>query len=141
MRGSSWEEIEVPGVARTDERWRGLCRGLDQLDNEGLHNIIDCVENGGRVVLDELNYDERTGLWCPLALGLDVPGWLQEWEPTLRITNRVGKQVLLEVGRARLGEFNLNPMRGCKGTFFRENRQRDTVMACQAILLHRTTTG
>ena len=85
---------------------------------------------------DTFNYDPARELWCPLAVGLDVPR-LAKLDKTQKRDNAWGKTLITEIGRTTNPGFTLNPVSGIPGAFFRDHRERDIVATCEHILQER----
>ena len=118
----------------SDLRWRALWRGLGQLGVVELRRVLNHMENGGAIVCDTFNYDEGQGLWCPLAIGLNVPELIRKHDDSRKMTNERAKRVITEVGKQSCPDFSLNPMSGIPGNMFREHRRRDVELACRLLV-------
>jgi hypothetical protein len=121
-----------------DPRWRALHLGLGQLKDRQLLRIIRHVANGGRMVCDTFNYDPNTDAWCPLAVGLGVPGAAAAALDQERFTNESAKAFIVKIGRHTSPTFTLNPVSGIPGTFFRDDRINDVISLCRYILAERS---
>jgi hypothetical protein len=107
-----------------DDRCRALSFGLQQLAPPELARLDQHLVAHRPLVLDEVHYDERTQLWCPLAIGIGVPELLTPRERT-RLNSRRGRDAVRALGRDRDTEFSLNPVRLYAGDFYRHDRYRD----------------
>lgn len=124
-------------IAHTDLRWKAIYFGLNQLNDEQLSRIISHYHAGKKMCCDTFNYDAERGLWCPLAIGLDVPR-LAERELPPRRDNAWGKAFITEVGESSCRGFTLNPVSGIPGVFFRDTREVDIVETCKLLLSERS---
>jgi hypothetical protein len=116
--------IEI--ALRSDDRCRALHFGVSQLSTPELLRLQREIKQPKRIVVDEVNYESRDGLWCPLALGLAVPDVVDRELPGRRLSNRQAKNLIRSIGRERRGgEFSLNPVRRVAGKFFRRRRLSD----------------
>lgn len=109
-----------------DDRYQALEYGLLQLRPDDLLRLHEHVSGGGRLVLDEVHYDPDNQLWCPLAVGLDVPRIVREdgIDPAT-ISEQRAKEVICAVGRDAVSGFTLNPIGSRSGTFYTRNRRTD----------------
>jgi hypothetical protein len=112
-----------------------LSYGLNQLRTDQLIRVLKHLDGGGDMACDSFNYDEGRQLWCPLAIGLDVPRRIEELgiDPA-KMTNTLAKSVILDVGRSFRGGFSLNPLSGTPGRFFRSTRQSDVAVVCRVLV-------
>ncbi len=120
------ESLEVPA----DDRFKALQEGLSQLTDDDLARLQQHIATDGALVLDEVHfyYDDRTGkgMWCPLAVELDVPRIAAAEAIDLSaLTERCAAQMIRSVGRNAVSGFTLNPISGVSGEFFTGNRRRD----------------
>ena len=121
----------------TDLRWQAIYFGLNQLNDGQLTRIIFHHHAGKKMCCDTYNYDAERELWCPLAIGLDVPRLAESERPSMR-DNAWGKAFIAEIGETSCRGFTLNPVAGVPGAFFRTNRQADVVETCKLLLLERS---
>lgn len=119
-----------------DKRYIGLKRGLNQLNVRQIKRIIDFHESGRQILCDNYNYDKENGLWCPLAIGLNVHKSVSLINQQL--TDEVAKEIIIKEGKKYDPLFSLNPLKGVEGDFFRENRQEDLIVLCKKIIEERT---
>lgn len=90
------------------------------------------------MVYDSFNYDESRGLWCPLAIGLDMPRLIDSIDLRgKKLTNEQAKAVIREIAEDWIPGFTLNPISGVPGRFYRESRADDIDAVCLAILKER----
>ncbi len=128
---------EVARKYESDSRWMALWRGLDQLRTDQLIRLLNRLDRGGAIVCDSFNYDEERQLWCPLAVGLDVPRWLEGTGEPVAMTDELAKEIILRIGRRVCKNFSLNPLSGIRGQFFRERRQADVAVVCRLLIRER----
>jgi hypothetical protein len=132
----------MKSIAQTDDlsdlRREAIQFGLNQLTDEQLQRILTHNRAGKAMCCDTFNYDVKRGLWCPLAIGLDVPRLAKHERPTCR-NNSWGKSFITEVGQSSRRGFTLNPISGVPGNFFRNNREADIVKTCKIILAERAS--
>lgn len=119
-----------------DNRFVAMKHGLNQLKTEQIFKILNHVNSNEDTCVDDFNYDEDKKSWCPLAIGLGVPEIVVDRGIT-NLTNEIAKPLIEEVGRSQLGKFSLNPLKGIKGDYFRENRIADLVEMCNLIISER----
>jgi len=122
-----------------DDRFKALQAGLSQLPDEGLSRLHTHITTGAGLVLDEVHfyYDDATGngLWCPLAIGLDVPSIaVAEGVDLSTLTEKRAAQLIRAVGRDVVSGFTLNPVSGLRGEFFTRNRSKDIAFVVGAML-------
>jgi len=122
---------------KSDPRFRAIYRGLDQLFNDELHRLLNHIRADGRLVCDEVNYDADSRSWCPLAVALDVPSYVNDVRLNDGLSDGVAKRLILDVGRRSRPDFSLNPIHGVPGHFFRESRRQDIENVCLQILSQR----
>jgi len=123
---ADWENMHCQ-----DARWRALHFGLSQLSAEQLARLATWLEEGKPLALDTFNYDSLRNLWCPLAIGLDVPAKVGRLAST--ISNDEAKVIIRRAGESYRRGFTLNPMSGVAGNFFRDNRLVDLSTMCHFI--------
>jgi len=116
---------------RHDARWQALHFGLSQLSKEQLARLAMWLELKKPLALDAFNYDPRHNLWCPLAIGLDVPATVGRLAVT--VSNDEAKVIIRQAGESRHRGFTLNPLSGIAGRFFRGNRLVDLSRMCHFI--------
>lgn len=128
MRSSDGYAQRLPtlrdDIAADDPRWAALTRGLDQLDDSHLARLWRAVSEREPLLLDNGNYDPESGLWCPLAVALDVPRFIAE-RGRVPLTAEEGRDVLTEVGSSKIPGFSTNPISGIPGTFYTSDRRAD----------------
>jgi len=118
-----------------DQRWQAIRFGLDQLTCDQLWHILDWQATGGEAVYDTVNFDPKRGLWCPLAIGLQVPEVVRESGAAQTVeTDEAAKSVIKEIGQSTCRGFTLNPVKGVPGRIFRKRRARDVNLMCIYIL-------
>jgi hypothetical protein len=126
-------ETHITDVVRTDARCIALAAGLRQLSQEELERLHEAlVSDPESVVVDSCNFDVEAGAWCPLAVGLNVPELAAERDDL--VTDADGKRFILEVGRARHGDFSLNPVSGIAGDFYTADRHADLLLLTRHML-------
>jgi hypothetical protein len=119
---------------RTDLRWQALLHGLSQLSSFQIGHILNWIDSGRSMAIDEFNYDSDRQLWCPLAVGLGVPNLIVEERLATSLNNERAKSIIREVGAGAVPGFTLNPLRGIPGRFFRQHRIRDLRAICNHLL-------
>jgi len=125
-----------------DARWAALSHGLNQLRTDQLIRILKHLDAGGEMACDSFNYDEDRQLWCPLAVGLDIPSWIeQSGNDPAEMTDKVAKRIILGIGRRWRMDFSLNPLSGTPGRFFRTTRQSDVAVVCRLLIDQRRARG
>lgn len=124
---SGWTEANAD-----DARWQALRFGLSQLSLSQLRRLLGWLLSGKPVALDTFNYDAERQLWCPLAIGLQVPEIVAELGAPL--TNERAKALIREVGQSNCSGFSLNPLSGVPGAFFRSQRSADITEMCRFLL-------
>jgi len=128
------EERAIAERFHHDARWKALQYGLNQLTLDQLRRIMDHISSGGSMVYDSYNYDEERGLWCPLAVGLDVPRWVENCDDPVTMTNERAKHVIVTIGRKWRKDFSLNPLSGISGQFFTRDRAVDVALLCRVLI-------
>jgi hypothetical protein len=116
---------------RGDARWQALHFGLSQLSVQERARLRMWLDLKKPLALDTFNYDPVRNLWCPLAIGLNVPAKVGRLAAT--ISNEEAKVIIRRVGESHHPGFTLNPMSGLRGAFFRENRLVDLNRMCHFI--------
>jgi hypothetical protein len=106
---------------RQDDRCKALAHGLRQLDASQLNRLHCHLSRSRPVVLDQVHYDEKRGLWCPLAIGLNVP---EHARIPIR-SERHACDIVRSIGKEHLVGFTLNPINRVIGTFYTQDRYRD----------------
>ena len=122
---------------KDDPRCQALCAGLSQLTDQQLRRIIHHVEQGKSMVCDTYNYDVIGDAWCPLAVGLGVPGIVANMIDRPSLTNDSAKIFITAIGRRNCRTFTLNPLSGVPGKYFREDRVADLLRLCRYIIRER----
>lgn len=129
LRDESPEWVEANA---NDARWQALRFGLSQLSVSQLRRLLDWLLSGKPIALDTFNYDPERQLWCPLAIGLQVPEIVAGvGAPS---TNERAKALIREVGQSNCSGFSLNPFSGVPGAFFRSHRSADITAMCRFLL-------
>jgi hypothetical protein len=77
------------------------------------------------LVTDNCHYDEARGLWCPLAVALNVPARVEVRGRRLELTNRRAEDAIRAIGREHDTEFSLNSVSQIEGKFYRLRRYDD----------------
>ena len=127
-------EFSLNDEVTSDLRWQALWRGLGQLNATQLRRILDHLESGGLMVCDTYNYDEERGLWCPLAIGLNIPRLVDQWQESGNMNNELAKYFIREIGEQSFPGFSLNPISGIPGKVFRDHREQDIELVCRMLL-------
>lgn len=112
-----------------DPRYLALRRGIAQLDDVCLERLETHISANLPLVLDEVHHDPVTGNWCALAVALDVPRVaLSEFDTDMPADAGHETRVMAliqSVGQRVLGQFDINPISGTPGEFFRDDRYSD----------------
>jgi hypothetical protein len=124
MKTIDHEVERIDRALRNDDRCRALAAGLKQLNSEELDRLGRHFDDFGGLVLDEVHYDAKSGLWCPLAIGLRVPARIAA-EGTEIVGERRARDIISSVGKERDSAFTLNPIHGIRGHFYTERRYSD----------------
>lgn len=126
LRISTQEKLAQIALAlQSDKRCQALHFGLLQLSKQQLCKVQAALREPEGMVLDTFNYDAERKLWCPLAVGLGVPEIAAHEFPERTVSNRYAKGMIKSIGRSLHGSFNLNPVSGVSGSFFRSHRASD----------------
>lgn len=123
---------------RSDGRWAHLLAGIDQLTSEELERLKSALDTPDpEVLLDSANYDPQSGLWCALAVAIDVEGAALA-EGLTATDNRSGRAALVEFGTSIHGDqFGPNPLSGVKGEAFTKDRLSDLRLAVRGLVMLR----
>ena len=119
-----------------DPRWRAIRRGLRQLSPSQLRNLAAWLERGKPLAVDTFNFDPDRQLWCPLAIGLQVPDAISKQRLPQPKSNSEGQDVIRVVGQEFFPGFSLNSISGTPGQFFRSERYRDLLLMCRYLAMY-----
>jgi len=126
---------------KTDLRFLALKRGLNQLTVPQLEKVVEYNQRR-EMVYDTFNYDAQRKLWCPLAVGIGLPESFKERCVSGDMTDEEAKRIIVEVGSEINGlRFNINPIKGVAGEFFRSRRPEDLEMVCRKLVCEKSTTA
>lgn len=124
---------EFPIVA-DDPRYAALRRGLAQLTNEELQRILDTPDD--QMIFDGGNYDPITDRYCPMAVALEVPEYIERFDlipNQYRVDRMIGG-----LGTIDRPNFAYNQMHGTPGNFYRDDRPADLRRVIADILAERS---
>ena len=107
-----------------DPRYVFLRRGLEQLSSLQLQHILNYQKE---IVYDNFNYDEATGRYWPIAVGLGVP----ETNTDNLMTNEKCKFLIMSHG------VDTNPLKGIEGAYYTNQREKDLKDLIRLILEER----
>lgn len=107
-----------------DARYQSLRQGLEQLSHDELLRLRDWLLTGGRIALDQWNYNASADEWCPLAIAVGLPSLFAG-----RQADNAGVTAIL----ALLG-LRVNNTRNVVGDFYRDNRRADLTAVVEEIL-------
>ena len=107
-----------------DPRKTALKNGLRQLSIYKLRKVIGYDDE---FVLDEYNY--REGKYCPLAVAEDMH--LRWWPIRDNDRNERIRKELEQMG------YVVNNTKGVEGSFYREHRERDLLIAASEVLIEK----
>jgi hypothetical protein len=116
-----------PGCAlSSDRRYMKLIEGLAQLNEEAILRLQEYTKNGRPLILDDVHFDAKSGLWCPLAVALEVPKVAKDENLAVEQYSETKiKELIVSVGRNTVAGFGLNPMSGVRGNYYTDNRYED----------------
>lgn len=110
-----------------DPRYLSLRAGLDQLTSDELSRLRDWLLSGDELALDDVNYNESTKTWCPLAVAVGLPGVFAGRQPdNARVTAML----------ALLG-LRVNNTRNVPGKYYQGNRRSDLQAAVDDVFFSR----
>ena len=109
----------------TDPRHKILKERLQSLTKEQLKRLLDYPEE---MIMDEFNYVD--GRFCPLAVAFDLPKLLEGQF----LNNEVVRSKVEELGNLQMDNFQINPTKGIKGSFYTDNRKEDLLnLVCEIL--------
>jgi len=111
-----------------DQRWQTILRGVLQLTGEAIDRLDDHIGSGGDLVLDSMNYDPNTGLWCPLAIAVDTPALVVSGHSKVR-SGRDARAAMREAAQLSHPDFSINPVSGIAGEAYTADRWSDLTLA------------
>ncbi len=101
-----------------DLRYTLIKERLSTLSKEELQRILDNIDD---ICFDDVNYDEKTHQYCPLAMGMGLN----------TIEAPTDNLIKEEIAK----RFNpVNVIKGIPGAFYRENRKQDLIDLCRNLL-------
>ena len=90
------------------------------------------------MVYDTFYYDSQTRLWCALAVGLGLPENFKVTCECGRMTNEWARDIIEFIGSSMNGiQFQINPLKGTPGQFFRDNRPADLETVCRELIVEK----
>jgi len=108
-----------------DDRAKALRDGLLQLGIVQLDRLVAHLDDSAGMVTDEVHHDARTGLWCPLAVALDVATLVETEAIRVGNSETAIKDLIVGIGRESISGFGLNPISGVRGSSYTTERVRD----------------
>lgn len=115
-----------------DQRYLSIKSRLEALPREALQKFLDYPNF---VCYDEYNYDEANTSFCPVAIMLGVPEYIES--NNLKATQALAVELIKELGAKHPG-FIFGTVKGEAGEFYTVNREQDLKRLCREILSART---
>ncbi len=102
-----------------DKRLEIIEKRFSELSKEEVKRIKDNIDD---VCLDEFNYDQSTGKFCPLAVAINLHETMQNPSDD-KVKNELSKRF-----------YPVNVIKGIEGEFYTKARKKDLINVCNKIL-------